>query len=156
VLRRPACPRPLARTRAHSCSTWYTPQGSKRGGTTPGINGPVADAQGRKRPVGNRARVGSFIFRNRLGLPLRRATLAKITAKWGKAAGVPQRTPHRFRHTFGTELLRKTKNLRLVQEAMGHADIQSTVVYTQVAASELEAGVARLYGGDNNPSSGEK
>ncbi len=41
-------------------------------------------------------------------------------------------SPHALRHTFATELLRETKNIRLVQKALGHASIASTMIYTHI------------------------
>src|SRR5699024_2136216 len=35
-------------------------------------------------------------------------------------------TTHSLRHTFASDLLRETKNIRIVQKALGHADISST------------------------------
>ena len=39
-----------------------------------------------------------------------RRDIERMTARWGERAGVPDCTPHRFRHTFATRLLRTTKN----------------------------------------------
>lgn len=47
-------------------------------------------------------------------------------------------TTHSFRHTFASDLLRKTKNLIIVQRALGHEDIGSTQVYTHIVDDELE------------------
>ena len=47
-------------------------------------------------------------------------------------------TPHTFRHTFATDLLKETKNIRLVQKALGHADISTTQIYTHIVDTELE------------------
>ena len=54
------------------------------------------------------------------------------------------RLPDRFRHNFGSELLRQTKNLKLVQNDMGHEDISSTVIYTKLQQKELREGIAQL------------
>ena len=47
-------------------------------------------------------------------------------------------SPHTLRHTFATDLYRETKNLRLVQKALGHASIQTTEIYTHIVDEELE------------------
>lgn len=47
-------------------------------------------------------------------------------------AGVRGRSAHALRHTFATDLLARTGNLRLVQAALNHASIASTTVYAQV------------------------
>lgn len=45
-------------------------------------------------------------------------------------------TPHALRHTFATEALRKSKNLRLVQELLGHSNPATTAIYAHVAEDE--------------------
>lgn len=52
-------------------------------------------------------------------------------------------TPHVLRHTFATDLLRETKNIRLVQKALGHSDVSTTMIYTHVFDEELEAALQR-------------
>jgi len=46
--------------------------------------------------------------------------------------------PHLLRHTFATDLLKSTKNIRLVQKALGHASLSSTMIYTHIYDKELE------------------
>ena len=67
-----------------------------------------------------------------------------MTHAWGQAAQVPDCTPHRFRHTYATRLLEGGVDLRVVKELMGHVDIKSTVMYTQVTDAVLGAAVLRL------------
>ena len=63
----------------------------------------------------------------------------KIIKALGRRAGLPELHPHAFRHGCGAELLRRTGgNLRVVQEHLRHADIQTTTVYTRVAQRELQ------------------
>lgn len=50
-------------------------------------------------------------------------------------------TLHKLRHRFGTQVLRVSGNLRHAQEALRHASITSTQIYTQVTNVELAATV---------------
>jgi len=55
--------------------------------------------------------------------------------------------PHMLRHTFATDLLRATKNLRLTQKALGHAHIATTTIYTHIVDEELEEAMKGLRAG---------
>jgi site-specific recombinase XerD len=56
---------------------------------------------------------------------------------------------HACRHSYGTILYRKTKNLRLVQKQLGHSSITTTTVYADVSAEEAVEAVNGLFeGGD--------
>lgn len=62
---------------------------------------------------------------------------------WLHDHGIPD-TFHSLRHWYGTQLLRKTGNLRLVQELMRHRSIASTVGYTDILSDEKIAAVNLL------------
>lgn len=52
--------------------------------------------------------------------------------------------PHTLRHSFGSDLYKQTKDLRMVQKALGHANIQTTTIYTHIIDDDLEEALKRL------------
>jgi len=52
--------------------------------------------------------------------------------------------PHTLRHTFATDLYRKTKDIRMVQKALGHADLSTTMIYTHIVDDDLKEEMQNL------------
>ena len=52
--------------------------------------------------------------------------------------------PHLLRHTFATDLYRQTGRIRLVQKALGHSDLSTTMIYTHVYDQEVEEAMRML------------
>ncbi|PWU24454.1 MAG: site-specific tyrosine recombinase XerD [Candidatus Rokuibacteriota bacterium] len=74
------------------------------------------------------------LFLNARGGPLTRAGAFLILRRLAERAGLePDRVhPHLLRHSFATHLLEGGADLRSVQEMLGHADLQTTELYTHV------------------------
>ncbi|MBA7607711.1 Tyrosine recombinase XerC [subsurface metagenome] len=52
-------------------------------------------------------------------------------------------TPHTFRHTFATRVL-KQSNTRVVQELLGHARIQTTEIYTHINSEDTRSAIDKV------------
>jgi len=60
-----------------------------------------------------------------------------------KTTGVAQANPHRFRHTFASDMIRAGISLPALMQLMGHAHIQTTLVYVQITPREVWEQYAR-------------
>lgn len=82
------------------------------------------------------------LFVGRNGSRLKHRAVQLRIAYWARRKGLPSHVhPHLFRHSFATHLLESSKDLRGVQELLGHADISTTQIYTHLDFAHL----ARTY-----------
>ena len=65
--------------------------------------------------------------------------MVKRVARRAGVSEVERVSPHALRHTFATTLYSETTNIRLVQKALGHSDLSTTMIYTHVFDADLEA-----------------
>jgi len=60
-----------------------------------------------------------------------------------QTTGIRLANPHRFRHTFGSDMVRAGVSLPALMQLMGHSDIQTTLLYVQVTPQEVFLQYAR-------------
>ena len=80
------------------------------------------------------------LFLSRSGKPMERIGLWMLVEKYARKSGILKAvSPHTLRHCFASHLLGGGADLRVVQELLGHSDIQTTQIYTHVDQSRLKS-----------------
>lgn len=79
-----------------------------------------------------------YVFSTRELKRIKDADVRSMVYKYSDKSIGKKISPHTLRHTYATDLLRETKNIRLVQKALGHSDLSTTMIYTHIVDSEME------------------
>lgn len=79
-----------------------------------------------------------IIFLNRDGKALSRTYFFMQIKRYAEEKGIDSSvSPHTLRHCFATHLLENGASLRAVQEMLGHANIATTQIYTEVSTKRI-------------------
>jgi integrase/recombinase XerD len=89
---------------------------------------------------------GPWLLCNQRGGRLTRQGAWKIVKTYADRAGLGALvSPHTLRHSFATHLLDGGADVRVVQELLGHASVNTTQIYTQVSTSRLRTVYERAH-----------
>jgi len=81
----------------------------------------------------------AHVFTTLAGKALSHRYVQQMVKRLAVKAGIEKNIhPHTLRHSFATDLYRETSKIRLVQKALGHSDLSTTMIYTHVFDEELE------------------
>lgn len=81
----------------------------------------------------------SSLFVTQTGDPVSLGHLSHLVTTYIKASGIKKSgSCHIFRHTAATLMLNNGADIRFIQQLLGHADLSTTQIYTQIAVSKLK------------------
>ena len=73
-----------------------------------------------------------------LDQPLTTRNIQILVKKAAKQAGIKkQTTPHTLRHSFATHLLENGANLLVIQQLLGHENLETTRIYTHISQEQI-------------------
>ena len=79
------------------------------------------------------------LFVSRFSDPLSKQVIELMVRDYAKKAGIKKKvTPHTFRHTFATDLIRNGADITAVRDMLGHSYLSATNIYIQVAGTEVK------------------
>ena len=78
--------------------------------------------------------------------PISKRSLQKSFKRCLRRVRLPEKySIHCLRHTYGTFLLKASRNIKLVKEQLGHASIKTTEIYISLIAEDRQEALERLY-----------
>jgi integrase/recombinase XerD len=88
----------------------------------------------------------NYLFLSLRGNRISKNMVWEIVKRYAKKAKIKKTiSPHTFRHTCATLMLRNHANIRHIQELLGHASLDSTQVYASVSIVDLKEVHARCH-----------
>ena len=93
----------------------------------------------RSRPSFVNTNTDTTVFLSRMGKGLSRKTIWYMIKRYSDKALIKKAIkPHTMRHSFATHLLEGGADLRSIQDLLGHADISTTQIYTNMQKARLQ------------------
>ena len=78
------------------------------------------------------------LFLTKFGLGIGPRSIEFLVSKYLREAGIHGASVHSLRHTFGTQSVKRGTKLRIVQEVLGHASLETTSIYVGLAREDMD------------------
>jgi site-specific recombinase XerD len=90
-----------------------------------------------ERPLTNSPQLFVSLKGRLRGRPMTPAGLRSLFRHHRLLSRVPLANPHRFRHTFGSDMVRAGVSLPALMQLMGHSEIETTMLYVQISRQDV-------------------
>jgi integrase/recombinase XerD len=90
-----------------------------------------------ERPLTNSPQLFLSLKGRHRGRPMTPAGLRSLFRHHRLISRVPGANPHRFRHTFGSDMVRAGVSLPVLMQLMGHSEIDTTMLYVQISRQDV-------------------
>jgi integrase/recombinase XerD len=90
-----------------------------------------------ERPLTNSPQLFVSLKGRLRGRPMTPAGLRSLFRHHRLLSHVPAANPHRFRHTFGSDMARAGVSLPALMQLMGHSEIDTTMLYVQISRQDV-------------------
>lgn len=88
----------------------------------------------------------ALFLKNDTGTRLKTGNIGDLVKKALERSRIDKKvTPHTFRHSMATHLLRNGADLRHIQAILGHASLESTQVYTHLSVENLKQAIKKAH-----------
>ena len=81
--------------------------------------------------------IDEYLFVNYKGKKITPRSVERVVKRVGELNGLDLH-PHMLRHTFATDLLNKGADIRMIQELLGHENLDTTQIYTHISDGRVK------------------
>jgi site-specific recombinase XerD len=87
-----------------------------------------------------------YVFLSSLKRPISTRRIQQLVEGYVSEAKIQKKvTPHTFRHSFAVTFLKHTKNLRALQQILGHSNIKATEIYLNLTFDDIQGEYEKVW-----------
>ena len=85
------------------------------------------------------------VFLSRNGKRYDKCSISRMIKEYSVKAGIQNITPHKLRHAFSLHMMRRGCDIRFIQEILGHEELETTQIYTEIFDGELKEKIEQYH-----------